>query len=158
MFQRKIDRLFSDIPNVLGIADDILIASFEADGKQHDASLEKVLWRCIQANLKLNREKCLFRQTCISFLHEVISRHSMNPDMANVKALADMPPPKTKRQLKSFLDIVTYLSKFSPITAAICKPLRRLTSVNAAWMWNTSYKEIYETQITGERRHLHEVL
>ena len=33
MLQRKIDELFSDIPNVFGIADDILITGFDADSK-----------------------------------------------------------------------------------------------------------------------------
>ena len=50
MFKRKIDELFYDIPNVFGIADDILIAGFDADGMDHDASLKQVLWRCRQAN------------------------------------------------------------------------------------------------------------
>ena len=43
MFQRKINKLLNDIPNVFGIADDILIAGFDADGRDHDVSLEQVL-------------------------------------------------------------------------------------------------------------------
>ena len=35
MFQ-KIDELFSGMPNVFGIADDMLIASFDEVGKNHD--------------------------------------------------------------------------------------------------------------------------
>ena len=55
----KEDReLFNDIPNVFVMADDILIAGFDADSRDHDARLEQVLWRCRQANLKLNKEKC----------------------------------------------------------------------------------------------------
>ena len=60
MFQRKINELFSDICNVFGIAD-ILIKGCDADGMDHDESLEQVLQRCRQANLELNKEKCLFR-------------------------------------------------------------------------------------------------
>ena len=33
MFQRKINKLFQGLPNVLGIADDILIAEFDNTGK-----------------------------------------------------------------------------------------------------------------------------
>ena len=43
MFQRKINRLFSDMSNVFGIADDIPIAGFDVDGRDHDASLEQEL-------------------------------------------------------------------------------------------------------------------
>ena len=36
----KIDELFNDISNVVGIADDIPSAGFDADGRDHHASLE----------------------------------------------------------------------------------------------------------------------
>ena len=61
MFQRKIDKLFNDISNVFGIANDILIAGFDANDRDHDASLKQVLQTCRQDKLKLNKEKCLFR-------------------------------------------------------------------------------------------------
>ena len=59
MFQKKKDELFSDIPNVFGTADDILISGFDADGREHDRILKEVWHR--QLNVKLNKEKCLFR-------------------------------------------------------------------------------------------------
>ena len=39
MFQRKIDKIFKELPNVFGIADDILVVGYEADGKDHDETL-----------------------------------------------------------------------------------------------------------------------
>ena len=36
MFERKIDEIFKDMPNVFGIVDDILVAGYEADGRNHD--------------------------------------------------------------------------------------------------------------------------
>ena len=42
MFQKKIDELFSGMPNVFSIADDILIAGLNGQGKDHDKTLEKV--------------------------------------------------------------------------------------------------------------------
>ena len=41
MFQKKIDELFSDIPNVFGFADDILVAKFDANGRDHNERLEQ---------------------------------------------------------------------------------------------------------------------
>ena len=58
MFQKKIDELFSGMPNVFGIADDILIAGFNELGRDHDAILDKVLSICRQETLKLNEDKC----------------------------------------------------------------------------------------------------
>ena len=43
MFQKRIDELFRGMPNVFGIADDILIAGFNEQGRDHDAVVEKYL-------------------------------------------------------------------------------------------------------------------
>ena len=42
MFQKKIDELFNDIPNVFGINDDIVIAGFNASGTDHDARCKQL--------------------------------------------------------------------------------------------------------------------
>ena len=36
MFQRRIDKIFKDLPNVFGIIYDILVAGYEDDRKDHD--------------------------------------------------------------------------------------------------------------------------
>ena len=46
MFQKKIDEIFSGMSNVFSIADDILIAGFDVQVKDHDEILEKMLWVC----------------------------------------------------------------------------------------------------------------
>ena len=131
------------MPQVFGMADDILIVGFDTDGRNHDVRLEQVLCRCRQANLKQNKEKCLFSCTCIPFIGELIFKHSVTPDPAKVKSLIDMLPPKTKRKPQWFLGIINYLSEFSP-TAEVCKPNSRIISVHAVWKWNGTYQEIYK--------------
>ena len=63
MFQCKIDEIFSDMPNVLGIVDDILVIGYDKNGADHDTAVHKVLQRCKEVNLKLNKEKCHCRCT-----------------------------------------------------------------------------------------------
>ena len=41
MFQKKIDLLFSSMPNEFIIAYDILIVSFDEQGKDHDETVDK---------------------------------------------------------------------------------------------------------------------
>ena len=50
MFQKKTDELFNGRSNMFGIADDILIASFDEQGKDHNETL-KILCVCRQTNL-----------------------------------------------------------------------------------------------------------
>ena len=63
MFQCKIDEIFNDMPNVFGIADDILVIGYDKDGADHDGAVYSVLRQCQDVNLKLNKDKCHFRQT-----------------------------------------------------------------------------------------------
>ena len=60
MFQCKIDEIFIDMPNIFGITDDILVVGFNKNGADHDAAAQKVLQRCKEVNLKLNKEKMSF--------------------------------------------------------------------------------------------------
>ena len=36
------------------------------------------------------------------------------------------------------------LSKFSPVTAEVCEPLHRLTSVKTEWSWIRSYQDLFD--------------
>ena len=88
------------MPNVFGIADDILIAGFDECGKGHAETLDKV------QNLKLKKDKCLFRCMSIPSCGEIISWRGVIPDPSKIQVLKDIPPPKMKKELQSFLSIL----------------------------------------------------
>ena len=46
MFQWKIDEIFNDLPNMFGIADEILTVGYDSDGKDHDETIWQVLQIC----------------------------------------------------------------------------------------------------------------
>ena len=43
MFQCKIDKIFNDMPNIFGIADDILVIGYDEDGTDHDEVVYSML-------------------------------------------------------------------------------------------------------------------
>ena len=55
MFQHKVNEIFKDLPNVFGIADDILVVEYDIDGKDHDEMLWQALQICRHVNLQLNK-------------------------------------------------------------------------------------------------------
>ena len=77
MFQRKIDEIFNDIPNVFGIADDILVIGYNKDRADHDKAVYSVLRQYCDVNWKLNKDKCHFRCTSIPFFGKVMSREGV---------------------------------------------------------------------------------
>ena len=98
------------MPIVSSTANDVLITGFDEQGKDHDATLDRVVRVCRQTNLNLNKDKHLFRCTSIPFLWKRTSttRHATA---------------KTQERWQSFLGKLNYLSKFSPETADVCEPL-----------------------------------
>ena len=74
IFQHKINEIFNDMPNVFGIADDILVIGYNNDGKDHDEAVYNVLKQCWDVNLKLNKDKCHFRCMSIPFFSKIVSR------------------------------------------------------------------------------------
>ena len=97
MSQRKIDELFHRLPNVFGIADDILITGFDDMCREHNAMLNMVQRICRKANLKLKKDKCLLRCISTPFLGEVILQSGMSQDPIKVQVLMAMPLPRQKR-------------------------------------------------------------
>ena len=141
MFQCKIDEIFSDMPNIFGIMDDILVIGCNDDGTDHDAMVHKVLQRCEEVNLKFNKEKCHFRCTSISYFGEVISRSTTRPTKKSKPSQTCQH--KTTKKLQAFLGIINYLSKFSSGTADVCDPLCKLMLSKVTWTWNASYQSLF---------------
>ena len=97
-------------------------------------------------NLNLNKDKCHFRCTSVPFFSEVISRYGVQPNPWKLKALTDMLPLKTKKELQTLLSIINYFGKLSPSTVTLeaCKSLRKLMSVKTEWTWNATYQKMFD--------------
>ena len=76
-FQRKLDQNLEGLNGIYKIADDILItgsgASIDEAVKDHDANLLKLLRRCRERNLKLNREKLQLKCSETPFIGHVLT-------------------------------------------------------------------------------------
>ena len=129
MHQQKLDEIFKDQLNVFGIADNMLIVGHDANNRDHDRALRWVLQICQKENLKLNKNKCYF--WCIQ-------GQSWQDNIQNA-----LPH---KKDLKSFSDIMNCWGKFSPSTAEVCEPLRKLTSVKSVWTWNNILQNLYKRE------------
>ena len=92
MIQWKISDIFKDLPNVFDIADNIFAVGYDANGRDHNKTLKWVMQIFQWENLKLNKNKCLFRCTKILFFREIITRDGLQPDARELHMLTEMPP------------------------------------------------------------------
>ena len=117
VYQYKVDEIFQDTPQCVGIADDIVI--FEYGDSDHDDTLYSVLDRAHDVGMHFNSDKCVFKQDSISFYRFTLSSEGVKPDPKKIEAIKNLPEPKTESLLQLFLGIVNYLSRFSPNIAKI---------------------------------------
>ena len=52
-----------------------------------------------QIGLRLNSEKCCFRQSELPYLGEVVTSQGVKPDPVKVQVIEDMPTPKDQSEL-----------------------------------------------------------
>uniref|UniRef100_A0A9J7ZHH2 Gypsy retrotransposon integrase-like protein 1 n=1 Tax=Cyprinus carpio carpio TaxID=630221 RepID=A0A9J7ZHH2_CYPCA len=122
-------------------ADDILV--FGATHKEHDARLLKVLNRLEQNGLTLN-EKCEFAVPQVRFLGHIISAEGIRADPDKIKAIKQMPEPKSVADVKRFLGMVNYIGKFSPNIAELTGPIRDLLKAENDWTWGIQQQQAFE--------------
>ena len=71
VFQCKLDECFGHIPNVIVIADDIMVVGKQTDHKDHDQALTTLLETSRHCNVRLNYEKLHYKQTEVDFLERL---------------------------------------------------------------------------------------
>ena len=132
-FQRVMEEILFGLDGVEISVDDVIVHARTID--ELIVRLRKVFERCRQRNLKLNPSKCEFGLTEIKVLGHVVTSQGIKPDPAKTKAIRDAPMPRNVSELKSFLGLCGYVSKFIPHYADIVEPLRELTRKGANWLW-----------------------
>ena len=109
-YQREMSKILQGLPGCEVYQDDVVI-----HGKtmaEHDERLQQVLQRIQESGMKLNREKCMFRKSSISFLGHMIDEHGIKAHPEKVKAVVEMKPPTNTTELKSFMGLVNYMSRY----------------------------------------------
>ena len=111
------------------------------DQAEHDKRLKQVLHRLVERKLTLNLEKCLFSQSRLQYLGQIIDSDGIRKDPSKVKAITDLAEPQNIADLRRFLGLVNHLMKFCPNLAEKLKPLRDLLKKERAWVWSTAQQE-----------------
>ena len=89
VFQKQISQVFGDLPGVKTDIDDILV--WETIWAEHDKHLEAVLQHCETVNLTLNKEKCKFGVTKVTYIGHVLTPEGVHADPEKVNAIQNMP-------------------------------------------------------------------
>ena len=90
--------------------DDLIIIS--EDFESHLKLVERVLVRLLEAGLKVNREKCEFECSSVTYLGYLLDKDGLRPDPERVKAVLEIPKPKNVKELRTVLGMFGWYSRF----------------------------------------------
>ena len=143
IFQEKMSDLMVGLEFARAYIDDLLIVS-KGNFETHLDHLEQVLTRLAEAGLKVNATKSSFCCNELEYLGYLINNEGVRPTMKKVEAISNIAPPKTRKQLRSFIGMVNYYRDMWPKRSHYLAPLSTLTSKNVKWEWTDVHQEAFE--------------
>ena len=141
VFQHTMENLFKNIPGVCVYLDDVLITGKTAT--EHLNNLSEVLAKMQSVGIRLNKKKCHFMLPEVEYLGHKITSRGLHPSEEKVRALKNAPKPTNVTQLKSFLGLVNYYSKFLPNLSTILAPLYKLLQKKLSWTWGSEQDKAF---------------
>jgi len=134
LFQQIMDTVLAGIPKVICILDDILCGGFDVQDQLNTLSV--VLCRLQSAGFKLNKAKCKFLKSSVTYLGHVIDAEGLHPTDTKLKAIRDAPAPRNVVELRAYLGLLMFYSRFLPNHSSVLAPLNALLKSDVPWRWS----------------------
>ena len=142
IFQRLMENVLSGLPQVAVFLDDICITG--KDDAEHKANVREVLKRLTKEGLKINPKKCEWMLPSVTYLGFCIDREGLHPTAEKVRAVKDAPRPENVEQLKAYLGLLSYYSRFLPNLAAVAASLYQLLRAEEPWKWTDAQEQAFK--------------
>ena len=129
------ENVLQGIQNVIVYLDDILLSS--ATKSDHLKLIDQVLDRLEKAGLRARKGKCQFFVPSVTYLGHKIDAEGLHPLPDKIKAIQDAPSPTNVQELKAYLGLLTYYSRFLPNMSTVLSPLYQLLQKDVKWRWTS---------------------
>ena len=142
IFQRTIENILKGLKGVCVYLDDILVTGKTTT--EHVENLHAVLLRLQENGITLKREKCKFFLPEVEYLGFNVSKDGLKPTKDKVEAIKEAEAPKSLSELRSFIGIVNYYSRFLPNLADKMAPLYALLQKTQKWKWTVRQQSAFD--------------
>ena len=88
--------------------------------------METVLKKLDNENLALKKSKCEIFKQQVNWLGHHLSESGVSPKFTKTEAILNLNPPKSLKQLRSFLGSINHKAKFIPNAESLTEKLRPL--------------------------------
>jgi Reverse transcriptase (RNA-dependent DNA polymerase) len=146
----RMQALLGNLPYVLVYFDDILIFT-KGTVEQHIFQINTVLQRLARAKLHINLEKSHFFAMKVKYLGFILSREGLRPDPEKVTAIKNIAIPKTRKQLRSFIGLCSFIREMINRYSDRMAPLTDLLSTKKPFKWTDehtiAFKEVQKAVV-----------
>ena len=158
IYQKQMEVILSNIPNVLCYFDDVFV--YSESESAHEKHLSDVFDALERANVKLNPDKCELRKTEIEFLGYTISKNGIKPDVSKINAIIEMAEPTNVTELRRILGMINFLGKHVPHLSTTLRPMTELLEKDRAWLWGdqqtSAFKKVKELLTNAPTLHFYD--
>ena len=143
-FQRLMQTVLEPVLGrcALVFLDDIIV--YSESFEDHVTHLNEVLEALENHGLKVSPKKCSYAKTRLKYLGHVVSSQGIEVDEEKVRAIEQMPAPKTKRQVRGILGMASYYRKFIKDFSRVAAPLTELTKKDVRFAWRDEHQKAFE--------------
>nr|KYP75603.1 Transposon Ty3-G Gag-Pol polyprotein [Cajanus cajan] len=135
-YQRAMVTLFHDmIHKEVEVYVDDMIDKLK-DENDHLIHLRKLFNRLRKYKLKLNPTKCTFGVRSGKLLGFIVSEKGIEVDLDKVRAIIEMSPPRTEKEVRGFLGRMNYIARFISQWTDTCAPIFKLLRKSQPVEWN----------------------
>lgn len=148
-FQAAMNRVFAKYLHkfVVIYLDDIMI--YSRTKEEHLQHLRLVLQLLRENRFFLKLSKCSFMQQWTLFLGFYVGPEGIKPDPAKIAAVRDWKTPVTVTEVRSFLGLRNFFSRFIQGFAVLAAPLINLTKKNNSFSWSAACAEGFQALKTA---------
>ena len=141
IIQRKIEELLQNIPQASVYIDDVIVAE-ETEEKLMQV-LDALLSIFVEVGLRLNKRKCQFLLTSVTYLGHVVDQFGIHPTADKMEAIRDAPTPTDVCTLRSFIGLISFYSKLINNQSTIMESLYALLQNKSEWRWSAEHDKAF---------------
>jgi len=94
--------------------------------------------------LRLNPQKCTFGVIVGKLLGFLVNDRGIEVDPSKTKAVLDMPPSKSEKEIREFLGRLQYIIQFIAKLTSTYDPMFKLLRKNEPHTWNNECQKAFE--------------
>ena len=144
-FQEFMNLLLGQYDFILVYIDDVLILS--RNYQDHYLHVKTVLDIFRENDIVLSKNKCNFGVQELNFLGFMISQTGIQANPEKVEAILKIPPPNSKKKVRSFIGMLQYFRRFIPNMATILAPITDLLADKSIFIWTEECQKAFNQSL-----------